>query len=419
MATASPHAVARTQGTWTMRRADEAEADPDTMVHVALRTPGLNTFYAPVSDFQGLDMAQLEGKHGAHFALRRDAGTLVFDGDFGHGHGGGSFRFSPDPAFAAALRQRGMRAPNAREQFALARHDGSLAFLDLLAANGYARPSTESFVQASVSPVDIDYLREMSKLGYRFGTLDALVRLANNGVEPKDIERAMEERPGDRPQVEELLRLAANPEDALLDPGAKAELEDAVDDAVDEAQDDAEPAAAGDADTPTSGHWRIYDRRGDSAMLELAWDDDTQWRRQVALSELSTLDGEHFRIANEAGTFEFEGKLKHGTGKGEFVFAVNRAFPGMLKSIGVRGTEGASDHQLKNLAYGGTSLDSVRELRELGFKDLSLRDLVDLAVFNIRPDFIRAMREKGARDTNTVRGITDLRLNSSIDGDGN
>src|SRR5205085_6710533 len=153
-------------------------------------------------------------EHGgpAHFSLHRDAGTLVFDGRFAPGKGTGEFRFAPDPGYAEALRRRGLRAPSAAEQFALARHDGSLAFLDALAANGYARPSLESFIRASVSPVDLGYLQEMSKLGYRFGTLDALVTLANNGVDPKDVEKAMQARPGDRPVVGELLRIAAHPE---------------------------------------------------------------------------------------------------------------------------------------------------------------------------------------------------------------
>ena len=58
------------------------------------------------------------------FALRRDAGTLEFEGAFDAGRGTGTFRFAPNAAFMAALQKTG-RQLSADDALRLAIHDVS------------------------------------------------------------------------------------------------------------------------------------------------------------------------------------------------------------------------------------------------------------------------------------------------------
>jgi hypothetical protein len=172
-------------GDWALRMAEPAEAPGNVpTVHVALKSPGLNTFYAPLAGLDGLSAAQVAASGPIHFRLRHDAGTFAFDGSFRNGRGTGHFSFAADPAFAAALASRGMQRPTPEQQFSLARHGVGLAYLDELAAQGYARPTTEQMVQAGVNGGDLADLRELGSLGYRLGSVDALIRMNNNGVTP-------------------------------------------------------------------------------------------------------------------------------------------------------------------------------------------------------------------------------------------
>src|SRR6185436_14397072 len=62
------------------------------------------------------------------FALRRDAGVLECEGAFDAGRGTGSFRFTPNGAFAAALQKTG-RQPSSDDMLRLAIHDVSQDFI--------------------------------------------------------------------------------------------------------------------------------------------------------------------------------------------------------------------------------------------------------------------------------------------------
>ena len=154
--------------------------------------------------------------------------------------------------------------------------------------------------------------------------------------------------------------------------------------------------------------------------LELQWSDDTQWRRAIEPSELSGLADRDrtspasvpvaFRMAQDAGTFEFEGTFRAGRGAGSFRFRPDRDFAATLRSLGVDSARDVSDHQLKNLAFGGISAAAVREVQALGFAPLTLSQLLDLAVFHVTPDYVRAMRAAGVRETKTVDQVVDLRF---------
>jgi hypothetical protein len=154
-------------------------------------------------------------------------------------------------------------------------------------------------------------------------------------------------------------------------------------------------------------------------MLELDWTDNTQWRRDIAASDLSGVTDSDldapaaravsFRIDEDAGDFVFEGTMTNGRGSGRFQFTPHTAFFSTLRSMGITGTEEVSVHQLKNLAFGGMSARAVRELRQLGVPLKSLGDLTDLAVRQVTPGYVRQLQSEGLTGLN-VENLEDLRL---------
>jgi hypothetical protein len=440
------------------------------MVHLALRTPEPNTFFARADEFNGLQMSDLDEGGTMAFALVRDAGSFRFDGTLKGGEGHGRFRFTPSQLFVQALQAHGLRAPTAAEQYALARNGANLALLDLLEALGYARPSTEEFLRASAQRVDLGFVQGLALQGVRAGTLENAGRLKRNGLDAELLEDlghagyprlssaqalALARQPlGDDfldeanqqadedPSAEDLMRIAEHAaeaevakldepvdEDVQFDAGAQADLEQAldgdgnvnenvdenIDENVDQDADPADEASQAQADTPLEGAWKLYSLADGGVAIELAWDDDTQWRRELDPSEIVAAEGGGFRIAGEAGDFVFTGKLKRGLGHGRFRFEPNRGFPARLGAAGIRGSSDWDTHKLKNLAWGGASVQAAREFQALGLRDLSLEGLTDLAVFNIRPDTVREMRAQGIKETRTVEELTDARVAMQVE----
>ena len=424
-------------GRWWIRPATAREAGADgPAVHVMLNTNGLNTFVVPLARLDRLTPDQLAtGRGPVQFRLRQDAGTLRFDGTLADGKGSGAFDFVADQAFADTLVARGMTRPTATQLFTMGIHGLPLALLDELQAQGYARPTTDEFVRVALTGVDLPLLREMRALGYRLGTLSALVRLHNGGVgpafiralaaqgyeslPPSDLQRLANQgvnadfvrqanaRAARRLAVSELVALRMRGESAVL---PNAERPRAA---------DAPPVGTPRGDTPTTGRWVLGATRRGGLQLELQWDDDTQWRRAIGMGELRGLsaDALHggsaspvgFRIEQDAGRLEFDGSVQGGAGSGRFRFVVNRDFVATLRALGIRDLDTVSDHDLKNLAWGGLSAAAIREIQALGYGSLSREDVLHLAIFLVTPDYARALRAAGVADVSDLSKVVDLR----------
>jgi beta-lactamase regulating signal transducer with metallopeptidase domain len=172
------------QGTWEIRPSKTEDT-------VQLRLMELNSqsgTLVPIRQLEGLSMAHLAGGSGpVQFRIRRDAGTLTFEGVFRNGVGAGTFSYTADPTFAAELAKRGFAQPTAREQYQMTRHDVGFAFIDELNKQGYAKATTSELVRAGQHGVQAAYVRDMAAAGYRLGSLEALITLRDHGVTPSYI----------------------------------------------------------------------------------------------------------------------------------------------------------------------------------------------------------------------------------------
>jgi hypothetical protein len=379
-----------------------------------LQTPGLNTFYEEPTKVDGLTREQL-AVVGAplRFRLRRDAGTFEFTGSVRNGYGAGRFEFVPDATFADSLARRGIRAPSAEQQFSLARHDVSLAYVNELLTQGYAVPTIEQLVHAGTTGADLDYIREMAALGYRERTIDGMIRVYNQGVDPAFIKEA-NARAGRTLTVAELVQYR-NSGVSSLDRPARPPREQPSSTPSDSSASSAPNLPLVD-DTVVTGRWTIAARPDGWLQLDIDWANVNQWRRFVRPPDLpglgaNDLDGvadARFRIDQDAGVFEFNGTFARGRGDGRFVFRPNQGFPATLRALGVRDAERVGIHQLKNLAFGFISAASVREFIEAGLQPLTLNELLDLAVRQVSPAYLREMKAAGIQGAESVRGIVEL-----------
>ena len=138
-----------------------------------------------LADLERLAGTTLASASTVHFPIRRDAGTFTIDGLCRNRACAGTFVFEPSATFGAELAKRGIGRPTPQDQFSLAASDIGLAYLDTLAAAGYATPDVRTLVRAAQHGVDGGYVKDMAALGYRLGTLDVLIRLRDHGVDPE------------------------------------------------------------------------------------------------------------------------------------------------------------------------------------------------------------------------------------------
>ena len=203
------HAQESLSGTWSISRERAAQT-----VHLDLRTTNAsgeehdqNSNDVPLRDL-GLTPAQLESSAGNHvaFALRREAGSVDFDGWLGSGTGGGRFTFAPSSAYVRAMRARGYTIDNSHLVLAAALLDITTAYADRIEAANLGRAEFEKLIAFRALGIDTPYIAQMRA---RFQGVDAdnvislralnvtpeyLSELRSLGLDPQTAEEAVELR---------------------------------------------------------------------------------------------------------------------------------------------------------------------------------------------------------------------------------
>ena len=139
------------------------------------------------AELNGLDLARLNagGSHPVRFALNRQSGHLDCSGTAGNGRATGQCGFAPQPAFAAALAQAKVAAPDSEEWLELFALDVRRELLDSLRASGFPPPSVDELVEMTAVGVDGAYIRALAAAGYKPNSLDSLVEMRAVGVTPE------------------------------------------------------------------------------------------------------------------------------------------------------------------------------------------------------------------------------------------
>jgi hypothetical protein len=208
-------AAAQYQGEWELEYWSRNNRD---RVHVQLYSGRpdrrQNGFSVDLEELVGLRAATLEdaGRTDVRFELRRDAGTIVFEGQVRRGEGWGEYGFTENPDFRAGMARLGHDDLTNREVFSMAVHGvdraGVAALQDLgydlrvnellqfsihgvtpdFIANmrdaGFGNLRASQLVQTRIHGLSADFIGEMAALGYANVPMSQLVQLRIHGVDP-------------------------------------------------------------------------------------------------------------------------------------------------------------------------------------------------------------------------------------------
>jgi len=207
LAAAAPLATAGTHpitGSWTAvseKRDDRLEFSMRTSRH---DNDG-NRF--KIGDFTGLTPDQVRSSTSVNvtFELRRDAGTIAYEGLFKGGQGAGTFTFDPNEEFPATLKRLGVELENGKDDdehqlFMLAIFDVSSNFIRSMQAIGYDE-TLEKYIAFRIFSVDTAYVHDMASVGFDHLSADKLVETRIHGATPdyiREMRRSGDDLPLDK-----------------------------------------------------------------------------------------------------------------------------------------------------------------------------------------------------------------------------
>jgi hypothetical protein len=176
-------------GAWTATTGKR----PDGRLQLQLHRGHDNTGQTmKIADFTGLSAAQVASAAATPvtFSLRREAGTVSFEGSFRAGSGSGTFVFAPDAAYLEELRSLGVPASRGKHRgeseeeqlLSLAVLDVSTDFIRSMQGAGY-RVSLDKYIAMRIFDVNPELIADFRELGM---TLDADQLIAGriHGVTP-------------------------------------------------------------------------------------------------------------------------------------------------------------------------------------------------------------------------------------------
>ena len=139
------------------------------------------------SDLQGLTREQAAHGGPVRFSLVREAGRVDCEGSFQNGRGSGTFRFTGNQSFVAAMKGRGFdfekdfshprKGPDSEERlFAAATLNVTTALADDLVSMGFGKLGAEDLFKAAIFKVDSKFAREMKASGFPDLGMEDLVK---------------------------------------------------------------------------------------------------------------------------------------------------------------------------------------------------------------------------------------------------
>ncbi|HEV2355882.1 MAG TPA: hypothetical protein VGR89_16650 [Puia sp.] len=149
------------------------------------------------------------GKAGA-FSVKRDAGTVTFNGSFDGNRGHGTYAFEQDPAFRSYLSQEGFPDVSDNLMIHLYFTNINKAWFGYMKQNGYAGITIDELKKLATRDMSqtriANYVDLFKKDNYGHVSLDMIVRLCDHGATPAFIHRIRELGYTDLP-LEQAIRL--------------------------------------------------------------------------------------------------------------------------------------------------------------------------------------------------------------------
>ena len=137
------------------------------------------------ADLQGLSREQVIAGGAVRFSLVREAGRIDCEGSFQDAKGSGTFTFTGNPSFVAAMKSRGFdfdedyntnERDSADRLFAATTLNVTTALADDLSSAGFGKLHVDDLFKAAIFKIDSKFMREMKASGFPNLGMEDLVK---------------------------------------------------------------------------------------------------------------------------------------------------------------------------------------------------------------------------------------------------
>jgi hypothetical protein len=226
------------RGEWTIKfTRNSADAQLTLYSHSAVSGNGMSSVTLSSEKLQGLTNAQAFSANApCSFSLKREAGTITFEGCIKDGRGAGQWKLAPDQKFIADMRGLGYDELQEHQLQAATIYDLSTKYIADLKTVGYdhlsmyqligarifnisaariediqrldfKRVPLDKLISMQIFSVSTDFIRELRAQGYNNLSVDELIRMRINGVTPELISELRAQGYSDV-SVEDLVRVS-------------------------------------------------------------------------------------------------------------------------------------------------------------------------------------------------------------------
>jgi hypothetical protein len=153
------------------------------------------------------------------------------------------------------------------------------------------------------------------------------------------------------------------------------------------------------------GKWEVEptDKSGGKELLfqlrssKIEGNDNWTFSEELGKSELDGFangDNVAFSLKRPAGSIKFSGTIKNDTGDGTYIFTPDNEYVRALAEYGYN----LNAHELLLFAFKNQTIDYIKQLTNLGYKDVSESNLIALTALDVSIDYIRTISAAGFDD---------------------
>ena len=294
------------------------------------------------------------GQGNVEFKLVREAGTIVFKGQFDGQEGFGHFQFTPDQGYMAALKQMGVEDMEDRRQFSYFAVNIRKDYVDMLVHNGYPHISQRDLISFAAMKIDKDFIQQWRGSGFE----DADNPRTLISLKAMNIDRAyvdeMKAAGYDHLSAHELTSLRAMHIDRA--------------------------------------YIRSLGRNSDNTPIPI---------REVISYKAMHIDSGYVEGLRKVGYTNLS--------RNEVTSLYSmHVTPEYIKSLQDLGYTNIPARELTSLKAMNITPEFIKGYREMGFKDLNARELTSLKSMDVTPEFIKGFRDIGYTDL-SARELTSLK----------
>lgn len=152
-----------------------------------------NRRWSSSSTFNLSDFPNLPRTEKGTFSVKREAGTVEFNGKFDEDQGFGKYKFTPNKDFKSFIEFKGIENMEDDEYFSFFMMDVKKQYVQFLNDNGFKNLTKNQIISMSAFKIDADYINFWKKIGYTDITPNNLVSLKSlkiDSVYVNDIRKA-------------------------------------------------------------------------------------------------------------------------------------------------------------------------------------------------------------------------------------